>query len=76
MISVGNSIFMNGDYNVWKVDQVLNISINYVPTGREPGYCRISDNSSNGLIYVPSASLKEIQVFNLRLQKPQNYRTT
>ena len=31
MISIGNSLYMTGSYNVWKVDQDLNILIEYNP---------------------------------------------
>ena len=66
MISIGNSLYMTGFYNVWKVDQDLNILINYNP-GATPAYCGISCNPSNGLIYVVATNINEIQVFNLDL---------
>ena len=50
MISIGNSLYMTGAFNVWKVDQYLNILINYNPGG-DPLYSGISYNPSNGLIY-------------------------
>ena len=68
MISIGNSIYMTGDYNVWKLDQDLNILINYYGSSdNSPGYRGISYNPSNGLIYVVASFLFEIQVFNLYL---------
>ena len=72
MITIGNSLYMSGDKNVWKVDQDLNILINYnyggvVPVYGTPGYVGISYNPSNGLIYVVSWYLQEIDVFNLNL---------
>ena len=68
MISIGNSLYMTGHSNVWKVDQDLNILINYKPTGGSPVYRGISYNPSNGLIYVVAyANLNEIQVFNLNV---------
>ena len=67
MISIGNSLYMTGDVNLWKVDQDLNILINYKPTGGYPDYRGISNSPSNGLIYVAACELKEIQVFNLDL---------
>ena len=42
MISIGNSLYMTGHSNVWKVDQDLNILINYKPTGGSPVYRGIS----------------------------------
>ena len=65
MINIGNSLYMTGNYNVWKLDQDLNILINYNPGG-DPTYRGISYNPSNGFIYV-AAYLNEIQVFNLDL---------
>ena len=66
MINIGNSLYMTGEYNVWKVDQDLNILRNYNPGGG-PGYLGISYNPSNGLIYVAAYHLNEIQVFNFDL---------
>ena len=57
---------MTGDKNVWKLDKDLNILINYNPGGI-PYYRGISYNASNGLIYVASLWLREIQVCNLIL---------
>ena len=42
IINIGNSLYMTGDYNVWKVDQDLNILINCEPIGDNPGYTGIS----------------------------------
>ena len=66
MISIDNSLYMTGRYNVWKVDQDLNILINYNPGGKSY-YNGISYNPSNGLIYIAENWLKEIQVLNLDL---------
>ena len=68
MITIGNSLYMTGHENVWKVDQDLNILINYNPGG-DPNYLGLSYNPSNGFIYVAAASieLNGIQVFNLDL---------
>ena len=63
MISIDNSLYMIGYFNIWKVDQDLNILIQYNPGG-DSYYGGISYNPSNGLIYAAAASLKEIQVFN------------
>ena len=54
---------MTGEYNVWKLDQDLNILINY-----PGGYRGMSYNPSNSLIYAAAYFyLNEIQVFNLDL---------
>ena len=66
MISIGKGLYMTVDKKVWKVDQDLNILINYNPGG-DPGYRGISYNPSNGLIYVVAYFLDEIQLFNLNL---------
>ena len=67
MIKIGNSLYMTGwPNNIWKLDQDLNILINYNPGGT-PYYRGISYNPSNGLIYVVAYGLQEIQVFNLDL---------
>ena len=66
MINIGNSLYMTGDYNVWKLDKDLNIMINYNPGGY-PVYRGISYNPSNGFFYVGAWVLKEIQVLNLNL---------
>ena len=58
---------MTGNYNVWKVDQDLNILIEYNPSVGFPAFRGISYNPSNWLIYVVAINLKEIQVFNLDL---------
>ena len=75
MISISNSLYMTGNYNVWKVDQNWNILINYNPGGN-PYYYGISYNPSNGLIYVVALHLKEIQVFNLDLTLNRRYSTS
>ena len=75
MISIGSSLYMTGTYNIWKVDQDLNILINYNPTGGDPDYLGLSYNPSNGLIYVVSYGLKEIQVFNMKLTLIRRFST-
>ena len=52
MITIGNSLYMTGRKNVWKVDQDLNILINYEAVGYDGDYNGISYNLSYGLIYV------------------------
>ena len=63
MISSGNSLYMTGYLNVWKLDQDLNILIQYNPRDY-PSYRGISYNPPDGLIYVVAFGLNEIQVFN------------
>ena len=63
MITIGNSLYMTDDFNVWKVDQYLNILANYNLVSYT-GYRGISYNPSNGLIYVVAWWLDEILVFN------------
>ena len=69
MMSINNSLYMTGDYNVWKLDQDLNILIQYNATGAPRGYRGISYNPSKGLIYVVGYYywLREIHVFNLEI---------
>ena len=57
MISVGNSLYMTGDKNVWKVDPDLNILINYNKTGGNPVFRGISYIPSNLLIYTGKKKL-------------------
>ena len=77
MISIGNSLYMIGSDNVWKLDQDLNILINYNPDVYpfSPEYTGISYNPSNGLIYVASANLREILSFNLDLTLIRSFST-
>ena len=73
MINIGNSLYMTGAFNVWKVDQDLNILINYQPGGY---YYGISYNPSNSLIYVAAQGLNEIKVFNLNLTLIRSFSTS
>ena len=67
MISIDNSLYMTGISNVWKVDQDLNILIEYNASGSTPYYRGIIYNPSNGLIYVAAQNLNKIQIFDLDL---------
>ena len=58
-----------------KLDQDLNILVNYNPGGY-PGFRVISYNPSNGLIYVVAYYVDEIQVFNLDLTLIRRYSTS
>ena len=75
MISIDNSLYITGSCNVWKVDPDLNILIKYNP-GDYLEYRGISYNPSNGLIYVASYMLYEIQVFNLDLTLIRRFSTS
>ena len=75
MISIDNSLYMTGYYNVWKVDQDLNILRNYNPGGY-PLYRGISNNPSNSLIYVAAFWINEIQVFNSDLTLIRRFSTS
>ena len=67
MITIGNSLYMTGDLNVWKVDKDLNILINYESNNLYAKYYGISYNPLNRLIYVAASNLLDIQVFDLDL---------
>ena len=74
MVTIGTSIYMTGYYSVWKVDEDLNILIEY-NTGGYPWYRGISYNPSNGLIYVVSVYSNEIQVFSSELALIRRFST-
>ena len=75
MINIGNSLYMTGWDNVWKVDKDLNILRNYNP-GQAPFNRGISYNPSNGFIYVAAWNIAEIQVFNLNLTLIRRFSTS
>ncbi len=73
MITIGSSIYMTGQSNIWKLDEDLNILIQYNSTnGTSSKYRGISYNSKTGFIFVAPISLTEIQVFDLNLQYSHN----
>jgi hypothetical protein len=77
MISVGNSFYITGEYNIWKTNQQLNLLIDYNDsTGFSHPYCGLYYNSTNDLIYVAVYDLYEIHVFNLNLTLNHNISTT
>ena len=80
MINIGNSLYMTGDFNVWKLDQDLNILIQYNATGAPRGYRGISYNPSKGLIYVVGYWywFRAIEVFSVDLTLIRSffYKTT
>ena len=67
MISINNNLYITGFSNVWKVDQDLNIFINYYPGGTSPFNKLQSIKWVNIYVAAASINLKEIQVFNLHL---------
>jgi hypothetical protein len=73
MITIGSSIYMTGDINIWKLDKELNILIQYNSTESTfPFYRGIYYNSSNGFIYVAPNNLTVIRVFDLNLTYNHN----
>ena len=76
MISIGNSLYLTGHSNVWKIDQDLNILIEYKLYGGYPSCRGISYNPSNGFIYVAVWGFSEIQVFNLNLTFIRRFSTS
>ena len=78
MISINNSLYMSGSYDVWKVDKDLTVLINYNynQAGSNAKYLGISYNPSNSLIYVAASMLNEIHVFNLNLKLLRRFSTS
>jgi hypothetical protein len=72
MITIGSSIYMTGNANIWKLDKDLNILIQFTSTGSTPNYRGIYYNSKNGFIYAAPSNLTEIQVFDLNLAYNHN----
>ena len=66
MITVGNSLYMSGNMNLWKLDENLNTLIQYNATGSS-GYRGLYFDSTNRFFYVGSYNLTEIKVFNQNL---------
>ena len=74
--TIGTSLYATGEKNIWKLDQYLNILIQYNVTGTTPSYRGIYYNSSNNFIYVAPKALNVIQVFNLNLIFHHNISTS
>ncbi len=64
LTTIGNSLYATGDSNIWKLDQNLNILIQY---NAAPAYRGIYYNSTNGLIYTAAFDRNMIHIFNLNL---------
>ena len=67
MITIGNSLFMTGEENIWKLDENLNVLNRHVATGTFPGYRELFYNSTNQLLYIAPHLLNVILVFDLNL---------
>ena len=75
--TIGKSLCVTGERCVWKLDQNLNILIQFnASSGSTPGYVGIYFNSSNDLIYVAPRSLNVIHVFNLNLTLNHTFSTS
>ena len=66
MITVGTSLYLTGDSNIWKLDKDLNTLCQYVAT-RDPFYNGLYYNSTNNLLYVAPYYLTVIHIFDLNL---------
>ena len=64
MITVENSLYMTGEWNLWKLDLNLNVLIQYTATVTV-WYRGLYFNSTNRFLYVAPYALTEIHVFNL-----------
>ena len=78
MITFGNSLYMTGDLNVWKLDDKLNVDvlIPYNVSGTTPTYRGLYFSSNNGFLYVAAVALTEIHVFNLNLTLNHSFSTS
>jgi len=79
LTTIGNSIYAIGTANIWKLDQNLNILIQYNATkynGTNPNYRGIYINSANNLIYTAPYAFKVIHVFNLNFSFSHNISTS
>jgi len=74
--TIGSSLYATGDKNIWKLDQNLNILIQFNATGTSPNYRGIYINSTNNLIYTAPYSFNVIHVFNLNLSFSHNISTS
>ena len=75
MITIGTSLYMTGEVNVWKLDENLNVLIEYNPNGPSPWFRGISYTPSNGLLYVVAYNLNFIHVLDLNLTFKRNIST-
>ena len=50
LTTIGSSLYATGDNNIWKIDQNLNILIQYNAIGFSPGHRGIYYNSTNNFI--------------------------
>ena len=75
MITIGNSLYLIGDSNIYQLDKNLNILKKYQSV-RDTRYRGISYNPKNGLKYAAAYGLKEIQVFNVNLNLVRHLSTS
>jgi hypothetical protein len=75
LTTIGNSLYVTGRPNIWKLDQNLNILIQYNATG-DPYYEGIYFNSTNNFIYIAPANLYAIHVFDLNLSLNHTFSTS
>ena len=64
LTTIGSSLFATEGGNIWKLDQNLNVLIQYTASGTAPSYAGIYYSSSNDFIYVVPAALTKIHVFD------------
>ena len=74
MITVVKSLNITGLSNLWKLDQNLNILIQYNST--TPAYRGLFFHSTNSLLYVAPSALTVIHVFNLNLIYNHSFSTS
>jgi DNA-binding beta-propeller fold protein YncE len=74
--TIGNSLYVTGKTNIWKLDENLNIFIQYNATGTAPDYRGIYFNCTNNLIYVAPKAFNFIHVFDLNLILIHNISTS
>ena len=68
LTTIGSSLYATGEVNIWKLDQNLNILIQYNHTGTAPKYRGINFNCTDNLINVAPFALNVIHVFNLKFK--------
>ena len=74
---IGNSLYASGQENIWKLDQNLNILIQYnASNGTIPIYRGIYYNCTNNFIYIAPRALNVIHVFDLDLSLNHSFSTS
>ena len=75
LTTIGNSLYATGYINIWKLDENLNILIQYDATASTPQYQGIYYNSTNNFIYISAYNLRVVDVFDLNLNLSHNFST-